>query len=96
LYIFQKDTQGQPSVCNEGCVSNWPPLTATAVPAAGTGLDTEDITLIARADGTMQVAFYGWPLYYFANDAAPGDTNGQGVGGIWWVVDGEGNPIGAS
>ena len=30
------------------------------------------------------------PLYYFANDAAPGDVNGQGVGGFWWVVGADG------
>ena len=27
-----------------------------------------------------------WPLYRFAGDAAPGDTNGQGSGGVWFVV----------
>jgi hypothetical protein len=32
----------------------------------------------------------GKPLYYFAGDAKPGDTNGQGVG-VWYAVtpDGE-------
>ena len=96
LYIFQKDTQGSgTSACGEGCVGSWPPLVADAAAAAGDGVDAEDLSLITRADGTMQVAFYGWPLYYFANDAAPGDTNGQGIGGIWWVVDAEGNPVGA-
>ena len=32
-------------------------------------------------------------MYYFAGDAAPGDINGQGVGGKWYVVDGEGNAV---
>jgi predicted lipoprotein with Yx(FWY)xxD motif len=35
----------------------------------------------------------GWPLYFFANDAAPGDTNGQGVGDNWFVVGTDGEPI---
>ena len=96
LYMFMKDTQGSgASTCGEGCVANWPPLTADAAPTAGDGLDDDDFTMITRDDGSTQVAYYGWPLYYFANDAAAGDTNGQGVGGVWWVVDAEGNPIGA-
>ena len=35
----------------------------------------------------------GWPLYYFSGDAAPGDTNGQGVQGIWWVLAPDGTKI---
>ena len=34
-----------------------------------------------------------WPLYYFAGDTAPGETNGQGVGGVWWVVAPDGTLI---
>jgi predicted lipoprotein with Yx(FWY)xxD motif len=25
-------------------------------------------------------------LYYYISDVAPGDTVGQGVGGVWFVV----------
>ena len=35
----------------------------------------------------MQVTYGGWPLYYFANDSAAGNTNGQGVNDVWFVVD---------
>ena len=31
----------------------------------------------------------------FAGDETPGDTNGQGSGGTWFVVDAMGNPVGA-
>jgi len=41
---------------------------------------------ITGIDGEPQLTLNGWPLYYFAGDAAPGDTNGQGVGGVWWVL----------
>ncbi|MEO1272758.1 MAG: hypothetical protein AAFX99_32115, partial [Myxococcota bacterium] len=27
------------------------------------------------------------PLYSFSNDVAPGDTNGEGVGGTWFTLD---------
>ena len=27
-----------------------------------------------------------WPLYYFVNDALPGDTNGDKVGDVWYVA----------
>jgi predicted lipoprotein with Yx(FWY)xxD motif len=35
----------------------------------------------------------GWPLYYFASDSAPGDTNGQGVGDVWYVIGADGEFI---
>ena len=42
--------------------------------------------MISRDDGREQVTYNGLPLYYFANDKAPGDTKGQGVGGVWFVA----------
>jgi predicted lipoprotein with Yx(FWY)xxD motif len=96
LYLFQNDTAGQPSTCSGGCAATWPGLTTTGTPAAGTGVGEEDLGTVTNADGTVQVTYYGWPLYHYAEDAAAGDTHGQGVGGVWWVVDAEGNPVGAS
>ena len=49
-----------------------------------------------RTDGSSQVTYNGHPLYYFANDKAPGDARGQGInrfGGGWYVVDPAGNKI---
>ena len=37
-------------------------------------------------DGSTQVAYNGTPLYYFSGDIAPGQINGQGAGGVWWIV----------
>jgi len=54
---------------------------------------TAELTTYEREDGQTQVAANGWPLYYFANDETPGDTNGQGVGDVWWVLDPAGMPI---
>lgn len=80
LYIFDKDTPGV-SNCYEGCAAKWPPLLA----AAG-AMAEGDFTLVARTDGTMQWAHDGWPLYYWVDDLAPGDTTGDGVGGVWHVI----------
>jgi predicted lipoprotein with Yx(FWY)xxD motif len=95
LYMFTPDEAGTPT-CYDECAAAWPPLTAddAASVAAGTGLDASKISVVDRTDGTKQVKFGEYPLYYFANDAAPGDTNGQGVGeGKWWVVGTDGEPI---
>jgi predicted lipoprotein with Yx(FWY)xxD motif len=56
--------------------------TAPAAPAGATGT----FATFARPDGTMQVSYNGKPLYYFAKDTKAGDTNGQGVGGKWFIA----------
>jgi predicted lipoprotein with Yx(FWY)xxD motif len=86
LYLFTPDDQGEPT-CTGDCATNWPPLTAAVT--AGEGVDA---ALLGTAS-TGQVTYNGWPLYYFAADANPGDINGQGVGGVWFVIDPAGNAI---
>ena len=49
-----------------------------------------------RPDGLKQQTIDCWPIYTFAGDTKPGDTNGQGVGGTWYVVSPDGKPVGAS
>jgi predicted lipoprotein with Yx(FWY)xxD motif len=41
---------------------------------------------VSRPDGSHQLKAGKWPLYRFAGDAAPGDVNGQGTAGVWYVV----------
>jgi predicted lipoprotein with Yx(FWY)xxD motif len=36
------------------------------------------------------VTYDGKLLYHFAGDAKPGDTNGQGVGTVWFTVAADG------
>ncbi len=85
LYIFANDKAGQ-SNCNGTCANNWPPLLTNGAPTAGTGVTASMLGTITRADGTTQVTYNGMPLYYFAADKAPGDTNGEGKGGVWYVM----------
>ena len=91
-YMFKPDEAGTPT-CYDECATNWPPLTVTGEVTVGEGLDAATFTTVARTDGSMQVKAGTWPLYYFANDAAPGDTNGQDVGDAWYVVSPTGEPI---
>ena len=87
LYLFTNDEEGV-SNCADDCTENWPPFTVRPVEilTAGTGIEGE-LATIERADGGMQVTYNGMPLYFFAEDAAPGDTTGQGRGDVWWVVE---------
>ncbi len=87
LYTFKKDTTPGTSACTGDCATNWPPFTVTASDTVkpGDGV-TGTLATISRPDGTMQVTYNGAPLYYFAADKAAGDTNGQGVGGFWFVA----------
>ena len=48
---------------------------------------------ITRDDGTTQVTYNGWTLYYFVDDAAPGDALGQGLGDVWFLVTSTGEAI---
>lgn len=92
VYVFDNDTQGSgESSCSGQCLGNWPPVTADQAPT----LDgvTGDVGTITGTDGSTQVTLDGWPLYYFAGDSAAGDTNGQAVSDIWWVVGADGKKI---
>jgi len=93
LYIFTPDEPGV-SNCNGGCAVAWPPLTVAdgATPTLGMGTSGE-LTLITRDDGTEQVALNGAALYFFQGDSAPGDTNGQSLNDVWWVLTPDGTPI---
>ena len=92
LYLFTKDTPTVPACVGE-CLSNWPPLPGATAPTLGDGLSAQDFGTISLSDGSLQITFFGHPLYFFAGDPSPGDTNGQGVGSSWYVVDAEGNAI---
>jgi len=90
LYAFTKD-KGDQSACSGQCATNWPALTGPAT--AGTGVQTSLLSSSMQASGDTQVTYGGRPLYYFAGDAKPGDTNGQGVGDVWFVLTADGQLV---
>ena len=92
LYLYDPDNQGAPT-CYQGCATAWPPLVVTGKPTVGTGADDSKLGTVARTDGSMQVTYNKWPLYYFVKDSAKGDTKGQGVGGIWWALGADGKAM---
>lgn len=93
VYQFDSDTQGSgASSCTGACLANWPPVHAGADAPMLDGI-TGAVATITGTDGQPQLTLNGWPLYYYAGDANPGDTNGQGVGGVWWVVTAAGEPV---
>ncbi|MPZ15780.1 MAG: hypothetical protein GEU73_15385 [Chloroflexi bacterium] len=93
LYLFTRD-EPNTSNCSGNCLQAWPPLIASGSPSVGSGGDTSLVGTITRDDGTMQVTYNRWPLYYYRTDENPGDTTGQNVGGNWFVLSPQGEAIG--
>lgn len=96
LYLFKADVQGEKSVCYDKCAKFWPPLLTEGEPMAAGEAMAGMLGTIERKDGSMQVTYNGWPLYYFIKDKAPGDTKGQdvhGFGGGWYLVSPQGEAI---
>jgi predicted lipoprotein with Yx(FWY)xxD motif len=93
LYMFVPDQEEGEPTCYDDCAESWPALEATGDLTAGEGLDQSLLASIERTDGTTQVSYNDLPLYYFSGDEAAGDTNGQGLNDVWWVMSPEGEPI---
>jgi len=91
VYEYDKDTKGATSSsCTGQCATNWPAVSGTAASFSGV---TGKVASITGVDGKPQLTLNGWPLYYFIGDKAAGDTKGQAVGGVWWVLTPAGEPI---
>lgn len=94
LYLFREDTTSA-STCYGGCARVWPPAIVEAKPRAGAGLVARKLRTTKRRDTPLaQMVYNGHPLYTAAADAKPGDANGQGFFGTWFVVSGLGKQIG--
>jgi len=85
LYYFTADSATQ-SACSGSCAQMWPPVKSisSGVPISSTTLVGK---LSAQTDANgSQVEYNGHPLYTFSGDTAPGQTNGEGLFGAWFVV----------
>ena len=86
LTLYYRTSDVPPStVCSGGCAGAWPPLvmSGSGVPTSATSLSGK-LTVVADANGN-QVAYNGHPLYTYSGDTGPGQTTGEGVGGVWHV-----------
>jgi predicted lipoprotein with Yx(FWY)xxD motif len=94
LYLFTNDRPNT-STCYGQCAAKWLPLLTTTNGSAdaGSGLEASKLATTTRSDGTIQVTYNNWPLYYYSQDRQPGDVKGQGVGGVWFVVSPVGDKI---
>ena len=84
FYRYTPDKPNMPT-CTGSCAMAWPPdllpAGATSIPSGGpTGLGS-----VMVADGRRQVTYNKMPLYTFADDSGT-SVNGQGIGGVWFVV----------
>ena len=81
LYTYDRDPIGGGSACIGPCAVLWPPyLAAAGAPAQG------DFSLVKRADGRLQWAWKGRPLYLYAGDSKPGSSAGDRINGVWHVA----------
>ena len=101
LYVYLQDEEEDlspfTSTCYGDCAEAWPPLLTEAWPlpdeSFGEGVK-EDMALTSeRDDGSLQITYNDWPLYYFAQDEEPGDVLGQGVGDNWFVISPQGEVV---
>jgi predicted lipoprotein with Yx(FWY)xxD motif len=94
LYFFDNDKPIKPqSSCTGSCVKVWPILSSSNGSSVGAGVDATKLGHIVRTDGQTQLTYNNWPLYTFSGDSAAGQTNGQGIQGIWHVAGVDGKPI---
>jgi predicted lipoprotein with Yx(FWY)xxD motif len=93
LYMFMPDQESGEPTCYDDCAQTWPALEADGEPTAGDGLDQSLLGTVERTDGTTQVTYNDLPLYFYAGDEAAGDTNGQGISDVWWLLSPGGEPI---
>ncbi|WP_103341735.1 SCO0930 family lipoprotein [Amycolatopsis sp. CA-126428] len=95
LYLFTKDTKKKASACNGDCAKTWPPVLSKGKVELQ-GIDSKLLGSIKRQDGTEQVTVGGWPVYNFSKDLKPGDANGMGVNGTWFVIEPNGCKVGTT
>jgi predicted lipoprotein with Yx(FWY)xxD motif len=92
LYAFTKDADGSPT-CADACANAWPAAVVDGAVSSGPGLDGKLVSVVPAIGGGQQLKAGKWPLYRYAGDAAPGDVNGQGSGGEWFLVGTDGSLI---
>jgi predicted lipoprotein with Yx(FWY)xxD motif len=92
LYAFTDDKKGD-SACATSCLATWPALLSEKTPSASAGVDQSKVSTVVRTEGTNQVTYNNWLLYYYVGDVGPGDVDGQAVDGKWFMVGEDGKLV---
>jgi predicted lipoprotein with Yx(FWY)xxD motif len=87
LYFYSKDTKDGPSTCTGACAAAWPQVVGKAVAAPGVKF-AGVLGSVTDSGGAIQATYNGYPLYTYKADMAPGQTAGNGEGGVWHVISG--------
>lgn len=89
------DHQMKPVACSGPCAVQWPPLSVSGAPQAGSGV-TATLSTTSSAGNSQQVTADGTPVYYYSGDSSAGDINGEGLNsfsGTWYAVQPSGQPM---
>ena len=86
LYTFDPDSSAPgSSACSGKCAETWPPITVSAEEVAA--VNDSEFGTAARPSGLLQLTYDGKPVYTFNKDRAAGDTKGDGLGGVWHIIN---------
>ncbi len=89
LYTFANDTAGAPT-CAGACAAKWPAygpdISATGTAPINLPMLPQNVGTVKGLNGLVQFTWKNMPLYYYFEDKVSGDTYGEGIGGVWYVV----------
>lgn len=101
LFSFSNDTIGTSktppkSACNGTCAKTWYPLIKHGTISIGSGINKKAIKTFKRSDGSIQVAYYGQPLYRCRKNTKTGMIDGANqyqFGGSWGLMSSGGSNL---
>ena len=85
LYYFTPDAPGKVA-CTSTCASTWPPLLYTGSGAPSSNGSLPGTLSVQSNTNGNQVLYQKHYLYTFSGDGGPGQANGEGIGGKWYVA----------
>ena len=94
IYLFEPESEGRPA-CYGECETAWPPVLTEGRPVARGGLRQDMLDVVERRDGSRQVTYGGWPLYFYAHED-PGEVLCHDVvlnGGLWLAIGPDGSAL---
>ena len=85
LYYTVSDRPAYSNLPDE-TLSSWPVFYVPNI-LVPLSLNASDFGIYTRDNNVMQTTYKGYPLYYFFQDKTTGDTLGNTLGGVWFVVN---------